>query len=382
MAKTKNSRLSKHIWCIGGLNKAKFPEGNALFIKTPNHRVLIDTNPGINIIEKALNDEMNLKCADITEILLTHTHLDHGRSLADIYEESKARIYAHKDTLTRCEKTKKIGLYAGIPKEFIHHFEEFGTSIGFKNKKYPAYSKIPLSDQVKIEFDDVTIIPHEVFGHAPNIFYFEIKDSQIINQNSKGQNNNEYSIILSGDYDFTPIPWYGIPQRGDSVELFKNDTIEIVNKKPNCLISSHRIDLIYQNYIYSELKKFLNIINDRTNRITQLLSSNKQYKLKEIPDFVYPVKKMKGKFSNNYIYCAQIWDNWLKLAHLEVAWKEGKVICTDSANDEYLQKSIENKNPIERTTNEKKGLLWASKTMNEESPYEIPLDSKWKLVER
>jgi len=139
---------------ILGTNKSKFPSGNALFINLNEKKVLIDTNPGEQRISNSLKTQFGLSISDITDIILTHTHLDHALGLASIFEQSNATIYAHPDSLQRCEKKARVGLYAGIQKDQIHHFEAFGNSLGFQDRSYPSNKKFPLHDNETILYDE------------------------------------------------------------------------------------------------------------------------------------------------------------------------------------------------------------------------------------
>ena len=151
------SQITSHIWVIHGSDKARFPSGNSVFIKTAHHSVLIDTNPGFDLINQAIGEITNQTAQNLTDILLSHTHLDHGRGLSATFELSNANICAHEDTLQRCESKRKIGLFAGIPKKKIPYFEEFGNSLGFQDRHYPASSKIKISNGDVLEFDNVKI---------------------------------------------------------------------------------------------------------------------------------------------------------------------------------------------------------------------------------
>jgi glyoxylase-like metal-dependent hydrolase (beta-lactamase superfamily II) len=203
------TRISEHLWVIHGKDQARFPSGNAILIQTPEKLVIVDTNPGFERVQSVIQSISSKSCEKITDIVLSHTHLDHGRGIADIFEASQATIHAHPDTLIRCEKKARVGMYAGIPKDQIHYFEEFGQSLGFRDRTYPDQKKHSLFDGDNLKFGNVTVHAHETFGHCVHMLDYEFTDG---NQR----------IILSCDYDFSPVPWYGIPGRGDSIDLFKS----------------------------------------------------------------------------------------------------------------------------------------------------------------
>ncbi|TXT58440.1 MAG: hypothetical protein BAJALOKI1v1_1650001 [Promethearchaeota archaeon] len=352
---------------ILGEDKSKFPSGNALFINLKENKILIDTNPSEKRINSFLKNELNLSSADITDVILSHTHLDHGRGLAAIFEKSNAMIHAHPDTLKRCEKKARIGLYAGIQKEQIHHFEAFGSSIGFKDRSYPYNRKHPLKSNQTIQLGEISIYTHETNAHCLHMLDYEIR-------------NDKFDLIFSCDYDFTPVPWYGVPQRGYAVQRFKDATKELVHRKVQSIISSHRLNPIPLTEQQSELEKYLQTINERTKRAINMIPSRTPIKLQDISNFVYPIEKMAGAYSEDYIICAQTWDYWLLLAHLEEAWQRSKVKCIESDGDLFLERCIE---ADQYLTEEVEHLLvngWAEETLQQKMPFHLPANSVWKKL--
>jgi glyoxylase-like metal-dependent hydrolase (beta-lactamase superfamily II) len=360
------TQLTRHIWIIHGYENSRFPSGNALLIRTMQHIILVDTNPGFSLINSTIKDILGTSSDKITDIVLSHTHLDHARGLADLFEISHAKIHAHPDTLKRCERMTRVGLYAGIPKNDVHYFEEFGKSIGFRDYNYPLDCQHPIYDGEILQFDAIQIKAHETFAHCVHMLDFEIIDGDI-------------RMILSCDFDFSPLPWYGVPQRGESIEMFKKATAELCERKPTFIVSSHRIDPIAPSNFSQELILFNIILENRTTKIINLLKNHPTISLRDIRDFVYPIDKMHTKFSDAYIACAQWWDWWLALAHLEKAWIDGKAECIDPGHDPFLIQCIEEQKYHFRSDNERKGLEWAKLTLDENPPWEIPLKSVWRL---
>jgi glyoxylase-like metal-dependent hydrolase (beta-lactamase superfamily II) len=358
-----HSQIGSNSWVIYGKNKSYFPSGNAIILRQKDHLVLIDTNPGPDLIKSALKDLFDVDLADISDLVLTHTHLDHGRGISQIYDASAPKIYAHSDTLKRCEKKKLIGLFAGIPIEGIHNFEEFGESIGFRDQSYPEANKHQVSDKQIFKFGEIEIVAHESAGHCPHMLTFTIKDG-------------ETSFILSSDFDFSPIPWYGIPQRGDSIDLFKNDTAMLTNQNTDFIVSSHKIELIKKAEYSAQIEYYNGVIDKRVERVISLIGSQIM-RLKDIKDYIYPVSRMKGKYSDAYIYCGQSWDYWLILVHLEKAFKEGKVKCFDADGDPFLERCISSNTFAKRTTEELNGIQWAKNTLRGQPNFDLPLNSKW-----
>jgi glyoxylase-like metal-dependent hydrolase (beta-lactamase superfamily II) len=360
------TRINEHIWVIHGEDQSRFPSGNAILINSQDKLVLIDTNPGFERVESALREITSNNPKKITDIVLSHAHLDHGRGLANIFEENQSMIHAHPDTLQRCEKKARVGLYAGIPKEEVHFFEEFGQSLGFQDKKYPDQNKTPIQDGQIIKFGNIKVLAHETFGHCVHMLDYEIMDGDL-------------RVILSCDFDFSPVPWYGVPQRGDSIDMFIKDIMKIIKRNPSFIISSHRIEPILPKDYEVEFTKYQKILENRTDKAVSLCS-DQDVTICEMKNFVYPIEKMKGKYSDAYIHCAQWWDYWLLLAHLEKAWELGKVQCCDAAGDIFLEKCIRQNKYLIRSEFEKKGLNWAITTLKETPLWSIPVKSRWRLI--
>lgn len=350
---------------ILGENNSKFPSGNALLINDQDKRILIDTNPGSKRISEFLKSQLELSLRDITHIFLSHAHLDHARGLADIYEHSNAQICGHSDTLQRCEKKTRIGLYAGIPMEDIHHFEAFGNSLGFEDRLYPSSNKNTIKDKETVKFNNISIVAHETNAHCLHMLDYEIIEGNL-------------RLILSCDYDFSPIPWYGVPQRGAAIRGFKSATKQLVDRNADYIIPSHRTEPIAKKEQREMLNQYFQLIDERTKQAVELLTNRGPVKLKDVGDFVYPVSKMKGKYTEDYRVCAQIWDYWILLAHLEEAWRLGKVKCVDNGGDEFLSRCIEAKQYLPNKVQKLLVKGWAKKTLQEKVPYPLPVDSKWK----
>ncbi len=356
--------LSKHVWLLPGPDQARFPSGNSLVIVDGDLLGILDTNPGYQALASGIGTITDKQLCDVTDILLTHTHLDHGRGLAAVFEDSKAKIHAHPDTLSRCERAARVGLYAGIPPEGIHHFQSFGSEIGFIDRDYPNSSKIGINDGECRQLGTVSIIAHETWAHAPHVLDYELVDG-------------DTHILFTHDYDFSPVPWYGIPQRGDSIPVFMEESKALVARNPDLLVSSHRAEPISPEKFATELNQYLCVIMGRTERAVQLLGCSEK-QLGDLPSFVYPVEKMTGKYSKDYIYLAGIWDKWLLLAHLEHAWALGLLQCTSTGNDPFLEDCLEFGACKPRTDeNDLHGIEWANKTLQEHCNFQLPMASKW-----
>ncbi len=142
------TQISPHVWVIHGQDHSRFPSGNAVFINSENKFVLIDTNPGYDRIDRAITEITGKSSEILTDIVLSHTHLDHGRGLADIFERSESMIHALPDTLDRCESKARIGLWAGISKENLDCFKRFGEGLGFRIDLTPLRISMPFNPKI------------------------------------------------------------------------------------------------------------------------------------------------------------------------------------------------------------------------------------------
>lgn len=359
------TKISPHLWIIHGTDRARFPSGNALLIWTRSHLVLIDTNPGFERIDAAIQQITGGSSKQISEIFLSHTHLDHGRGIADLANACSAGIFAHRDTLQRCQKKVRIGLYAGVSPIDIKYFEQFGESLGFKDQTYPESRLHPINDGDRFQFDEVSVFAHETFGHCVHMFDYECNDT-----------TGSIRIILSCDFDFSAVPWYGVPQRGDSISLFKADTRNLITRQPQLIVSSHRLDPLPRERFEIELTNFFAILDARTERVIGMLQDTPTI-LSALKNFVYPLDKMIGKYSEAYIRCASCWDTWLILAHLEDAWRLERVECIDAGGDPFLSHCISQKRYVQRKDDQLLGIEWASETLKERCPWILPIESKW-----
>jgi hypothetical protein len=187
----------------------------------------------------------------------------------------------------------------------------------------------------------------------------------------------DLKVILSCDYDFSPIPWYGVPQRGAAISSFKSATKQLVDRNANYIIPSHRTKPIAKKEQKKMLNQYFQLIDDRTKQAIELLKNRGPVKLEDVGDFVYPVSKMMGKYSEDYCVCAQIWDYWILLAHLEEGWRLGKVKCINSGGDKFLECCIRAGRYLPNKVQEMLVKGWAEETLREKMPYPLPVSSIW-----
>ena len=73
-------------------------DSNIIFIDGGDNHVLIDTGTGMFIdrLEKALKN-LDTSIENITDVILTHSHIDHIGGIIEILERANPKIYLHKN---------------------------------------------------------------------------------------------------------------------------------------------------------------------------------------------------------------------------------------------------------------------------------------------
>lgn len=156
---------------------------NLLFLDTGIHKILIDTGAGKvlgaglgNGLDHLVKDGIHLE--DITDILLTHAHLDHVGGLVDAYENlHNAKIHIAEKEFSFWRQSKPDLKSMPIPDDFKDRFTQ------------TAHNALLKSDRIQT-FKPGVILPHieaqAAFGHSPGHSLFRIE--------SKGE-----SMIHTGD---------------------------------------------------------------------------------------------------------------------------------------------------------------------------------------
>ena len=164
------------------------PYSTVLYLENTKHKILID--PGSFVVHSALEEklvERGLKTSDITDILLTHFHLDHAYNTM-FFENST--IYLHK-----AYKTKK--------------FEKFGMIVG---KLYitvlKSWKKVKELKGGEKLFESIEVI------HTP--WHAKEHVSFMIETENMGR------LFLPGDICFTRLDYYEMYKgyRNDKVAKF------------------------------------------------------------------------------------------------------------------------------------------------------------------
>ena len=73
-------------------------DSNIIYLDADDFQILVDTGTGMFIdrLVKSLNDR-GTSLEKITDIILTHSHIDHIGGLIEIYDKTKPKIHLHKN---------------------------------------------------------------------------------------------------------------------------------------------------------------------------------------------------------------------------------------------------------------------------------------------
>lgn len=142
--------------------------------------MLIDTGTGLNIhqLDKAL-DALGSSINDITDIVLTHCHIDHIGGVIPILEAGNPRIHLHRaeaEPINNGDMTRTLGRTFGaeLPPFKIQGILEEGSMLEFGDVKLkvfhtPGHSSGSITMEVldgRILFTGDTLFPGGSFGRV------------------------------------------------------------------------------------------------------------------------------------------------------------------------------------------------------------------------
>jgi len=120
-------------------------DSNITFIKSGDCHVLIDTGTGLNhhALDKQLQT-LGSSISQITDIILTHSHIDHIGGVIPIVEEVNPKIYLHKaeaEPINNGDMRQTLAATFGVdlPPLKIEGVLEEGTILEFEDIKLEVY---------------------------------------------------------------------------------------------------------------------------------------------------------------------------------------------------------------------------------------------------
>jgi hydroxyacylglutathione hydrolase len=140
-------------------------DSNITFIKSGNNHVLIDTGTGLyaSALEKDLHD-VGSSFSSITDIILTHSHIDHIGGVIPIMEVGSPKIHLHRaeaEPLNKGDMSHTVG-------------DTFGADLP------PIKVEGILDEGSSLDFGDVKMIVYHTPGHSEGSIVLEIENSGIL----------------------------------------------------------------------------------------------------------------------------------------------------------------------------------------------------------
>lgn len=130
--------------CINFLVSQSF-DSNITFIKSGEHHILIDTGTGlyINNLERNLHN-VGSSLTSITDIILTHSHIDHIGGLIPLLETASPMIYLHRaeaEPINRRDMSQTLSDTFGVdlPPMRIDGILDEGSTLDFGDIKMTVF---------------------------------------------------------------------------------------------------------------------------------------------------------------------------------------------------------------------------------------------------
>jgi hydroxyacylglutathione hydrolase len=140
-------------------------DSNITFIKSHDHHILVDTGTGFyaSSLEKALSD-LGSSFSSITDIILTHSHIDHIGGIIPILEVCSPRIHLHR---AEAEPINRGDMRYTLE-------DTFGANL-------PPFKVESILDEGSfLDFGDVKMIVYHTPGHSEGSIVIEIENTGIL----------------------------------------------------------------------------------------------------------------------------------------------------------------------------------------------------------
>lgn len=140
-------------------------DSNITFIKSNDHHILIDTGTGLYIssLERELHD-LGSSLSSITDIILTHSHIDHIGGVIPILETCSPKIHLHRaeaEPINRGDMSHTLG-------------DTFGADLP------PLKIDSILDEGSTLDFGEVKMRVFHTPGHSEGSIVLEIQDTGIL----------------------------------------------------------------------------------------------------------------------------------------------------------------------------------------------------------
>jgi len=140
-------------------------DSNITFIKSDDNHILVDTGTGLYVstLEKELHD-VGSSLSSITDIILTHSHIDHIGGVIPILEASSPKIHLHRaeaEPLNRGDMSHTLG-------------DTFGVDMP------PLKVESILDEGSALDFGEVKMVVYHTPGHSEGSIVLEIEHTGIL----------------------------------------------------------------------------------------------------------------------------------------------------------------------------------------------------------
>ncbi|MDF1539274.1 MAG: MBL fold metallo-hydrolase [Candidatus Thorarchaeota archaeon] len=248
--------IQPDVHLIRGMNNARFPEANCLLIND-KQLTLLDAGASIENITATVR-HIGRKITDITQIILTHFHVDHKGHAAEIQRISDCDIICHPLAQKGIETLDGTVEFYGIKGH--RYYERWREMIAMRMPYVIADYRVTghFKDGETITIGDTQLIPLHSPGHT--------EDHTIFGINGK-------EILMLVDIDLTRFgPWYG--NLVSELSKFRESISKVIELEPSVGISSHLIDPVSEN-LDTRLKEYLKVFDTREQRIIKLVKEGK-----------------------------------------------------------------------------------------------------------
>jgi hydroxyacylglutathione hydrolase len=140
-------------------------DSNITFIKSNNHHILVDTGTGLyaSSLDKKLSS-LGSSLSEITDIILTHCHIDHIGGVIPILEVSTPKLYLHRaeaEPINNGDMSATLG-------------DTFGADLP------PLKIEGILDEGTKLDFGDVRMTVFHTPGHSEGSVVIDINDTGVL----------------------------------------------------------------------------------------------------------------------------------------------------------------------------------------------------------
>ncbi len=154
-------QISEHVYFI----VSRSMDSNITFIKSGDHEILIDSGTGLftsNLDEDLQTQGSSIKT--ITDVVLTHSHIDHIGGIIPLLEAGSPKLYLHEaeaEPINQGDMSLTLG-------------NTFGVDLP------PFKIDVKLNEGDVLDFDEVKLRVFHTPGHSAGSITMEIEDTGIL----------------------------------------------------------------------------------------------------------------------------------------------------------------------------------------------------------